>query len=576
MNINFYQLGDLLRKNAILLLFSILVGCGGGDDSGGDSNNGPTILPPVGVAAKATSATEIVVTWDPITGATTYVVHGANGGATNMTTKEITALSPGTEYCYTVTARNIAGNESKHSEKACATTRDSGLEPPSNVKAKATSSTEIELTWDAVSGAKDYGVYKSGNRLGYATRNSTRIVSVTPGTRNCYTVTTRDSAGKESKQSEEACATTPGGGGGGGLEPPSNLKAKATSSTEIELTWDKVSSAKDYGVYKSGSRLGYATSNGVRIVNVTPGTRYCYTVTTRDSAGNESKHSEEACATTTNPPLASLSRPTGLTVQVTSSTTVNISWYSVSGAYGYKLYKKGAVVHETQVTTVQGRNFTPGKKYCFSVTAFDYSKRESLHSLETCVTMPNSSSTQLKMLAERVKYGHFSLGNFTVSGLQYAFGNENGVTNSEGTFQYEDGKKLKFFISDILLSELAKGKSTITPLDFVSGPINSKVINISRFLLTLDEDANPLNGILIPAAARTITGIPVDFDSDAAFEEMAPEFIGRVTNTSNLVSRETALRYLEQKTFELFDGGTGVSTTAVEEGRSEKYQESSQ
>jgi len=90
-----------------------------------------------------------------------------------------------------------------------------------------------------------------------------------------------------------------------------------------------------------------------------------------------------------------------------------------------------------------------------------------------------------------------------VQGISYVSGGVSGITDANGTFTYEVGSVVRFMIGDVVIGE-APGQSVITPIDLVSGSDASHptVINIVCFLLTLDEDGNPDNGIQISEAVR--------------------------------------------------------------------------
>lgn len=75
------------------------------------------------LTAKAIDATSITLSWEAVTGAESYNVYqDGNSIATALTetTYDVTDLTAGEEYCFTVTAVNNIG-ESEHSEEACAT-----------------------------------------------------------------------------------------------------------------------------------------------------------------------------------------------------------------------------------------------------------------------------------------------------------------------------------------------------------------------------------------------------------------------------------------------------------------------
>lgn len=90
-----------------------------------------------------------------------------------------------------------------------------------------------------------------------------------------------------------------------------------------------------------------------------------------------------------------------------------------------------------------------------------------------------------------------------VSGLSYRSGDEEGETGADGSFTYEVGRSITFSIGDLVVGT-APGQPVITPLDFVpnSHVDWTAVQNIVRFLLWLDTDAFPANGIEISQALR--------------------------------------------------------------------------
>ena len=102
----------------------------------------------------------------------------------------------------------------------------------------------------------------------------------------------------------------------------------------------------------------------------------------------------------------------------------------------------------------------------------------------------------------------------TVAGLHYETPTFSGTTNSAGEYDFLPGETVTFSIGGIVLGSAAAGP-VVTPLTLVSGatdPTDPKVTNIVRFLLTLDDDGNPNNGISISAAtAAAAAGLSVDF-----------------------------------------------------------------
>ncbi len=91
-----------------------------------------------------------------------------------------------------------------------------------------------------------------------------------------------------------------------------------------------------------------------------------------------------------------------------------------------------------------------------------------------------------------------------VSGLTYESGGKNGVTGTKGEFKYEEGADVKFSIGGVELGS-GMGKAVMTPIDLVTdGTLATpEVINKVRFLMMLDKDDDPNNGIEISEKVQT-------------------------------------------------------------------------
>ncbi|MCZ6688911.1 MAG: fibronectin type III domain-containing protein [Planctomycetota bacterium] len=162
-----------------LALFSLALSigaCGGGGSSKRGVVSGPNPPPiPTGLAAQGMTS-EILITWNPVGGATSYNLYWSNAaGVTPAAGSPIlgavspylhATLSNGTTYYYVVTASD-GTLESAASPEALALP----LDPPSGVSAAA-GDTEITITWSPVTGATGYDLYWSNTQ------------GVTPGTGN--------------------------------------------------------------------------------------------------------------------------------------------------------------------------------------------------------------------------------------------------------------------------------------------------------------------------------------------------------------------------------------------------------
>ena len=104
----------------------------------------------------------------------------------------------------------------------------------------------------------------------------------------------------------------------------------------------------------------------------------------------------------------------------------------------------------------------------------------------------SSSSSLPDNQAEVVAVGQFK--DSSVEGLSYRSGSISGSTDASGTFYYVVGQEVIFSVGGVELGR-SEGKELITPLDITSE--SSEAINIVRFLMMLDDDQDPDNGIRI-------------------------------------------------------------------------------
>ena len=123
------------RLFSIFLFVSLLsISCGGG--GGGDSPPPPTpsdtTAPsvPGSLIANKISTGQIDLSWNVSTdntGVTGYKIYRNSAYLTTVTSnsRSDTGLTNNTNYCYTVSAVDAAGNESGQSNQSCATTHDS-------------------------------------------------------------------------------------------------------------------------------------------------------------------------------------------------------------------------------------------------------------------------------------------------------------------------------------------------------------------------------------------------------------------------------------------------------------------
>ncbi len=215
----------------MIMVFSLalLVSCGGG---GGSSSTPPTPIPnpnptptdttpptvPTGLIVTVISAqsTTANLSWNASTddvGVLGYKIYrnGAYLESVFGTSTIDTGLVLGTNYCYSVSAYDFAGNESAQCSQFCLDRVPPTV--PTILSATPVSPSQVDLVWssstDTGSGLAGYNLYRDSVQVkssitGTAASNG----GLAQGTNYCFTVTAFDNALNESAQSSPPTCTT--------------------------------------------------------------------------------------------------------------------------------------------------------------------------------------------------------------------------------------------------------------------------------------------------------------------------------------------------------------------------------
>jgi chitodextrinase len=244
---------------------------------------------------------------------------------------------------------------------------------PTNLVVDPSSSTEIDLTWDAASdpAVVGYDVYRNGSLVGTSTVPSFSDAGLSPTTSYSYAVDAYDSQGNISAQSASVTGTTPAD-----TAPPttpSGLSAMV-GAQEVDLSWRPSSDdvgVTGYDVYRNGTKIANTTGTSYADSGVVQGKTYRYKVDAYDAAGNVS--AKTAALSVTYPDTTPPSAPTNLKL-TPGYKRIAMSWKaSVDniGVAGYYIYRNGR-----KIATVSGTNYTDtglvsGNTYKYYVIAYD-------------------------------------------------------------------------------------------------------------------------------------------------------------------------------------------------------------
>ena len=256
----------------------------------------PKPAAPVVKIGHSASSGKPMLTWNAVSGATSYKVYRAtsqNGtysllGAVTATSYTNTGAKAGTTYYYRVKACNDAGL-SPYSNIVSGKAKAAAPAAPS-VTAGNSSTGKPRLTWKAVSGAVSYRIYRSESRgTGYSllgTTSSTSYVNTGAAAGKTYyyrvKAVNRDGMASAYSNIVSGKATLPA--------PVLNIGLSVSSGKPM-LAWDAVPGATSYRIYRSTSRgTGYsllATTSSTSYVNTSAakGTTYYYRVKACNAAG---------------------------------------------------------------------------------------------------------------------------------------------------------------------------------------------------------------------------------------------------------------------------------------------------
>ena len=250
-------------------------------------------------------------------------------------------------------------------------------------KVNSTNNSSVKLTWNKVSNADGYIVYKYDN----AKKKWVRVIK-TKNNSNTYTVS-KLNAGTTYKFAVKAYKTVNGKEVASASYPqlsattnPANVtgfKASSTSASAVKLTWKKSSGANGYVVYryntstKKYSRIAKITSNTYTDKKLKAGTNYKYAVRAYRTVNGKELLSPSY------PQLTTSTNPATVSFKLTAGTKkATVKWSKVTGASGYKVYyktsKNGKWISlktvNNKTTSYTKTKLASKKTYYFTVKAY--------------------------------------------------------------------------------------------------------------------------------------------------------------------------------------------------------------
>jgi len=369
------------------------------------TSNSTLLSAPTNFTASSLSASQIYLTWSTVSGANNYYIYRATSYSgtysylTSVTSTSYTdsGLSANTTYYYKVVALNSSG-QSAYSSIASATTTNNGYPSvPTGLTATPSGADQIYLSWNSSSSASYYYLYRSTSYSGtYTLVTSTNSTSYTDSGLSIYTtyyykVMAVNSLGSSDYSSIVNATTStvsyP--------TAPINLSISSVNSSQLRISWDSVSSASTYYIYRSSSSSGSYTSVGSSSTTaytdtgLDPNTTYYYKVMAYNSYGY-SPYSSVIFGTT------ALAAPTNLSATAISSSQINLTWTGVSGATNYIVSRSSTVdgtyssIATVSTNSYSNTGLTAGTTYYYKVQTLNSVGASSYSAVANATTQAGS------------------------------------------------------------------------------------------------------------------------------------------------------------------------------------------
>ncbi|MGN1114636.1 MAG: fibronectin type III domain-containing protein [Oscillospiraceae bacterium] len=207
----------------------------------------------------STSASKAALSWNKISGVNGYKIYKYNTksrkydelAAVKTNKYTVSKLSACKTYKFMVKAYKKVNDKTIYGKYAVVTARTK-LKPVTGLKSTALNKTSLCLSWNKVSGVQGYAVYKySSNKwvkLKKLSGNQYTVNGLKAGVTYKFAVKGYKKSGSSydytSTANISACPK---------LNAVSNLKASAVTYDSVKLSWNKISGAAKYYVYKYNS-----------------------------------------------------------------------------------------------------------------------------------------------------------------------------------------------------------------------------------------------------------------------------------------------------------------------------------
>lgn len=342
----------------------------------------------------STTYNSVKLTWSKVSGASGYEVQVYSKKkwkslkTTSKNTLTITKLKLGTTYQYRVrayTKKKIYGSTSS-SIKATPS-----LKAPSSFVLKGVTSSSLTLSWSAVDGAKGYEVYNATTKkwTDTKTKRTLTVKKLKAGTKYSFLVRAYSGKYDGTKTKTLSFYTTP--------SAPTGLKLSKATTSSLDVSWSKVTGAAGYQVQYSTDKKKWTNLSGTSkttntIKSLSSGKAYYVRVRAyvKNSNVKDISATSYGSYSSTLTTYTNVTAPKTITLTGVTTSSLNVSWSSVTGATAYEYYhpisKKWVSTKTSRSASITGLN--AGTKYGIKVRATGSNKATAESSTFYFITTP--------------------------------------------------------------------------------------------------------------------------------------------------------------------------------------------
>lgn len=269
---------------------------------------------------------------------------------------------------------------------------------PTNLRITGSSSTSIDVAWDASTddvGVTGYHVYRNSSLISSPTLPTYTDTGLTPNSNYIYTISAYDAVGNTSSQSGPLPASTLADTSAPSV--PANVRQTASTISSISLAWnasgDNVG-VSGYEIYRNGSLIRTQVGTNFTDTGLAVFTTYTYTISAYDGANNFSNLSSPLYGGTAAD-VAPPSVPDNLTKISSTVSSITLGWSASTddvGVTGYHLFRNGTLIASPAGTSYTDTGLSVSTSYTYTISAYDNASNTSATSAPYLTASSNDTA----------------------------------------------------------------------------------------------------------------------------------------------------------------------------------------